>query len=357
MRRAATLALKARGATSPNPLVGALIVKNNCVIAEGWHKRAGEDHAEIAALKKAGRSAKGAELYVTLEPCFHYGRTPPCVDAVIASGIKKVMIGMKDPNPLTNGKSIAKLKRAGLKVKVGILQDELIQMNEAFFKYIKSRRPFVATKTAQTLDGKIATRTGRSKWITAERTREFARKVRDQFDGIVVGVNTVLQDDPHLYTTRKINPVRKIVLDSRLRAPLKARLFKRNTSACLIATTKKASSGKIKSFRDKGVLVIVAPAKEGKVDLKWLLKELARMEMTNILVEGGAETVGSFLKEGVVDKMYFYIAPKVMGDDSGRNAIVGLKTVRIDQTIQLKNWSVEKIGQDILISAYVHRDR
>ncbi|MBI5415190.1 MAG: bifunctional diaminohydroxyphosphoribosylaminopyrimidine deaminase/5-amino-6-(5-phosphoribosylamino)uracil reductase RibD, partial [Candidatus Omnitrophica bacterium] len=272
MHLALDLAVKGKGDTSPNPMVGAVIVKGNRVIAAGWHKRCGSDHAEVIALKKAGRRARGAKLYVTLEPCSHYGRTPPCVDQIIQSGIREVVTGMVDPNPLTRGKSIAKLRRVGVKVKVGILRREAGRLNEIFIKYMRGRMPFVAAKCAQTLDGKIATAAGESKWITSLKTRDHARRVRDEFDAICVGVNTVLKDDPRLNGARKTKRLKKIVLDSSLKTPLAARLFKGVRSLdCVIAVTRKASPAKIKQFQNKGARVIICPAKDGHVDLKCLL--------------------------------------------------------------------------------------
>lgn len=354
MQMALDLAAKGKGYTSPNPMVGAVIVKGTRVIAIGWHHRRGADHAEIVALKKAGAHSRGAKLYVTLEPCFHYGRTPPCVDKVIASGIREVVIGMADPNPLTRGKSIAKLRRAGIKVKVGISRPRAGQLNEVFVKYIRSKMPFVAAKCAQTLDGKIATVTGESKWITSSKTRDYARRVRDEFDAILVGVNTVLRDDPRLNGARATKRLKKIVLDSSLQTPLTARLFKGVRPAdCVIAVTRKASPSKIKQFQNKGARVIICPAEDGRVDLKWLLKALAKEEITSILMEGGAHVIGSALKQKLVDKLYIYVAPKIIGDQDALSSVVGVDTVNIGKSIRLKNLTSRNIGQDILIIGYV----
>ncbi len=354
MQMALDLAMKGKGRTSPNPMVGAVIVKGKRVVATGWHKRCGADHAEIAALKKAGGRARGAKLYVTLEPCFHYGRTPPCVDKVIESGIREVVIAMVDPNPLTRGKSIAKLRRAGIKVKVGILRPAAQRLNETFVKYMRSKMPFVAAKCAQTLDGKIATVTGESKWITSSRTRAYARRVRDEFDAILVGVNTVLRDDPRLNGARATRRLKKIILDSSLKTPLKARLFKSVRPAdCIIAVTRKAPPAKIKQFQIKGARVITCPVKDGRVDLKWLLKALAKEEITSILMEGGARVIGSALKEKLVDKLYIYVAPKIIGDQDALSSVVGVDTVNIGKSIRLKNLTSRNIGQDILIIGYV----
>ncbi len=354
MRMALDLAVKGEGNTSPNPMVGAVIVKGNRVIASGWHKRCGADHAEIVAIKKAGTRARGTKLYVTLEPCFHYGRTPPCVDKIIASGIREVVIGMVDPNPLTRGRSIAKLRRAGIKVKVGTLRPRAERLNEVFIKYIQSKMPFVAAKCAQTLDGKIATVTGESKWITSLKTREYARRIRDEFDAILVGVNTVLRDDPRLNGAKKTKRLKKIILDSSLKTPLKARLFKGVRPAdCIIAVTRKAPSAKLKQFRNKGVRVMICPAKDGHVDLKCLLKALAKEEITSILMEGGAHVIGSALKGKLVDKLYIYVAPKIIGDQDALSSIVGVDTANVGRSIRLKNLTSRNVGQDILLIGYV----
>ncbi|MBN1870710.1 MAG: bifunctional diaminohydroxyphosphoribosylaminopyrimidine deaminase/5-amino-6-(5-phosphoribosylamino)uracil reductase RibD [Candidatus Omnitrophica bacterium] len=353
MNLAYRLALKARGRTSPNPLVGCVIVRGKTIIAEGWHRRCGADHAEVVALKKAGRRSRGARMYVTLEPCYHYGRTPPCVDAVIESGIKEVMIGMKDPNPFTNGKSIAKLRRAGIKTRVGILQKELRAMNEAFIKYATKKMPFVAVKSAQSLDGKIATAKGDSQWITSLAARKYARRLRDDFDAIMVGINTVLKDNPRLNGAKKTKGLKKIVIDSLLKIPTKSLLFSgTNPSDIILATTAKASLKKRLAFQKRGVRVMVAPQSEGKVDLKWLFKQLAKNEVTSILAEGGAQTIGSVLKEKLADKIFCYVAPVILGDDKALASVVGFNIEKISQAVPLKNIVSEKIGHDILIQGY-----
>ncbi|OGX24629.1 MAG: riboflavin biosynthesis protein RibD [Omnitrophica WOR_2 bacterium RIFCSPHIGHO2_01_FULL_48_9] len=358
IKRAMQLALKVQGETSPNPLVGALLVKNGRIIAQGYHKRCGSDHAEIVALKKAGDRARGATLYVTLEPCFHFGRTPPCVEAILESGIKKVVIGMRDPNPLTNGKSIAKLRRARVQVKVGLLEEELTKMNEAFVKYVTKRMPFVVAKCAQTLDGKIATATGQSKWITSEATRKFARQLRNDFDAILVGIRTVLKDNPRLTAAARTKRIKKIILDSSLQIPKRARLFQGTDPAdCFIATTGQAELSKINFFRKKGINVIVCPQRQGHIQLKWLFKELAKKGVTSILLEGGAHTLGCALKEKLVDKMHIYVAPKIFGDQKALSAVTGLRITDLARAIQLRNLEIRKIYEDIFIQGYVYRHR
>ncbi|MBI5150871.1 MAG: bifunctional diaminohydroxyphosphoribosylaminopyrimidine deaminase/5-amino-6-(5-phosphoribosylamino)uracil reductase RibD [Candidatus Omnitrophica bacterium] len=354
MRKALALAAKGKGRTSPNPMVGAVIVKGDRVVAGGWHKRCGTDHAEIVALKKAGARARGAKLYVTLEPCFHYGRTPPCVDKIIESGIREVVIAMVDPNPLTRGKSIAKLRRAGIKTTVGVLRAQAAKMNEAFEKYIRHKMPFTAAKCAQTLDGKIATAGGQSRWITSAPARAYAHRVRDEFDAICVGVNTVLRDDPRLNGQRQDKRLKKIIVDSSLRTPWNARLFAGVDPAdCFIAVTKKAPAAAVKRFRQRGVNVIVCPAKAGGVDLKWLLKALAKEEITSILMEGGAHVIGSALKGRLVDKFYIYIAPRILGDQNALGAVAGLKALDVNKAVRLKDLTLRKLGEDILVTGYV----
>lgn len=352
MKRVLQLAKKAIGKTSPNPYVGAVIVKNGKIIAEGWHKKCGGDHAEIDAFNNAKSPVKGATLFVNLEPCFHVGRTPPCAEAIIKSGIKKVVIAMKDPNPLTNGKSIAKLKKAGIDVKVGILENEARILNGAFIKFMTLKMPLVVGKCAQTLDGKIATRTGDSKWITSESTRQFARKLRNEFDAILVGINTVLKDNPCLNAADKNKTIKKIVLDSSLKISLKAKLFKGcSLQNCFIATTRKASKQKIAQFEKKGIQVIVCPFCKGKIDFKWLFKELAKKQIMSILIEGGAKVLGNAIASGLVDKMHIYIAPKIVGDQKALSSIDGLNISHIGKAVLLKNIEMRFLGKDIFISA------
>lgn len=360
MRIAYKLALKGKGTTSPNPMVGAVIVKNNKIIAQGFHARCGGDHAEVVALKKAGQKARGATLYVTLEPCAHHGRTPPCVNHIIDSGIAKVVIGMKDPNPLMNGKSVAILKKFGIKVEVGCLEDVLTRMNEVFIKYIKEHLPFVTAKTAQTLDGKIATANGDSKWITSESTRVYSRSMRDQFDAIMVGANTVKMDDPGLKPLRKGKGFKKIIVDSTLALSVKARLFHgTDPSNVIIATTAKAVQSKVDMLLKMGAVVLVAPTKgkHGHVDLKWLMKELVRLEISSILIEGGGRLIGRAIKDGLVDRMMIYVAPKIIGDQNGVSSIAGLNITDVNKAVILKDVTVDFLKPDVLIQGYVYRNR
>ena len=352
MQRAYALALKGKGRTLPNPMVGAVIVKGGRVVAEGWHKYYGGDHAEVDAIKKAGDKARGATLYVTLEPCSHFGLTPPCTEAITKAGIKKVVVGVLDPNPITHGKSVKILRKAGIEVQVGFLEQELTQMNEAFNKYIRTKMPLVVAKCAQTLDGKIATATGQSKWITSSESRAHAHRKRNEFDAIMVGINTVLQDDPQLNPTKKDKVLKKIVVDSSLRIPLKARLLHvRRPSDVIVVTTARASKKKIQQLTNKGVQVWVAPAKgiHRHVDLRWLFKELGKKKIAYMLIEGGGRLIGRALKDGLGDRMMIYGAPQIIGDQKGLSAIAGLNIQHIDRALELKNVTIQSIGKDFLI--------
>ena len=349
MKLALEFAHKGDGKTSPNPAVGAVIVKNNRLIATGWHRRAGADHAEIDALNKAGQRARGAKLYVTLEPCHHFGRTPPCVDRIIKSGIKEVIVAMKDPNPQTNGKSLAKLKRNRIKTHLGVLTAEAQALNKPFIKYQRTKLPFVTAKIAQTIDGKSALRNGRSKWITSEETRKFSRRLRHQFDAILVGVNTILKDNPRLDPYPFKSRFYKVIIDSKLQTGLNSRVFAKNCSRCVIVTTSKASKIKLKKFQDKGIEVLVSPGMSTQVNLKWAMKQLAQREMLNVLIEGGPTTIGSALKDNLIDRVHIYMAPKITGDERALSSVKGVRCLRLDIAKKMKNVSYQEIGEDLFI--------
>jgi len=331
MNLAIGLAKKAEGMTSPNPLVGAILVKASRVAGKGYHKRCGLPHAEVNAIRDAGSKARGADLYVTLEPCDHFGRTPPCTAAIIKAGIKRVIIGMKDPNPVNNGRGIARLKRAGIKITTGILEKEAIAINLPYIKYIKTGLPYVTLKMAQSIDGKIATRSGDSRWITSESARAYVQRLRGKVDAVMVGANTVLKDDPSLLCKipgRK-QPVRVIAGG---RKPL-------------------SPSAKVFRNRDKSK-VIIALGPKGKVDLKDLLKKLGKMGLVNILVEGGGELAASLIKDGLIDRYLFFIAPKIVG---GRNAVTSVEgegVMLMKDAIEMKDMKAVTLGRDILIEGY-----
>ncbi|MFH1479550.1 MAG: bifunctional diaminohydroxyphosphoribosylaminopyrimidine deaminase/5-amino-6-(5-phosphoribosylamino)uracil reductase RibD [Candidatus Omnitrophota bacterium] len=361
MKRAIELAKKGMFTTSPNPMVGAIVVKNEKVISESYHKRAGSLHAEAMAIKKAGKRAKGATLYVTLEPCSHIGRTPPCVDSIIKSGISKVICAMKDPNPLNNGKGIEILRRNKIKVSVGLLEKEAKELNHIFIKYITEKLPFVILKLAESLDGKIATRKYDSKWITSESSREYAHKLRSEADAVLVGVNTIIKDDPFLTSRSARSPI-KVILDPTLRIPDRSKIFsKASPSLNIIAVLKKTlmdkkNLEKIVRLNKKGVMLIACQGRKGKIDLKRFLHELAELEVSTLLVEGGGETIAGFLEQGLVDKALFFIAPKIIGGKNAIGSVGGIGIEKIKDAIELKGIKVDIIDKDILVSGYVYRN-
>jgi diaminohydroxyphosphoribosylaminopyrimidine deaminase/5-amino-6-(5-phosphoribosylamino)uracil reductase len=355
MKRVLRLAEKGRGRTSPNPMVGAVIVKKGEVVGEGYHAKAGTDHAEIVAIKQAREAARGATLYLNLEPCTHYGRTPPCAPAVIEAKVKRAVIGMEDPNPLVRGRGLKSLKRAGLDVEVGVLEKECRRLNEAYCKYILKKEPFVILKVAATLDGKIATKEGDSKWISGETSRNFVHRIRNQVDGVVIGIGTVLKDDPQL-TTRIKNgrdPYR-VILDSRLRIPEEAKVIGISPSKAIIATTELADKDKIESLEKKGVRILIIDSKKGRVDLETCLYKLGEMGMMNLLVEGGSQINGSFLDEGLIDKILLFFSPKLIGDREALGIFGGSGKATLKEAIPLNKLRVRRMGEDILIEGYVN---
>ncbi|MFH0772312.1 MAG: bifunctional diaminohydroxyphosphoribosylaminopyrimidine deaminase/5-amino-6-(5-phosphoribosylamino)uracil reductase RibD [Candidatus Omnitrophota bacterium] len=351
------LARKAKGLTSPNPCVGAVVVKDGRIVGKGYHKRAGGPHAEIFALRQAGKYAKGATLYVSLEPCGHYGRTPPCADLIISSGIKRVVTAMKDPNPLNNGKSLAFLRKNGIKTDVGILKQEAEKLNEEFIKFITKRIPFVTVKVAQSLDGKIASRTGDSKWISGEEARNYVHTLRSRTDAVIIGIGTLLMDDP-LLTARPIRqkPARqplRIVLDSRLKIPLTARILNSAGGKVIIATTEAAGAKKIDLLRRRGVDLIVVNQKNDVVDIKSLLVELGKREISSVLIEGGGEVIASAMESKTVDKVLFFISPKIIGGRQALTSVEGVGVKCLKDSFNLKESRVEKIGGDFLFEGYM----
>ncbi len=352
MAEALRLAALAAGRTSPNPLVGAVIVKDGEVIGRGYHHKAGTPHAEVHALAEAGDKAAEATAYVSLEPCSHYGRTPPCVQALIQAGVKKVVIAMEDPNPLVSGKGITQLQAAGIEVEVGDMEQEARRLNEVFIKFITTLLPFVVFKTAMSLDGKISTSAGESRWITGPVTRQWVHSLRNRYDGIMVGINTVLADDPEL--TCRIpggrDPVR-LVVDSKLRLPLGARIIRSSVTAPLIlGTTTQAPSGKIFSLEATGVQVLVYD--EPQVPLKQFMLDLAKLEITSILLEGGSTVAWSMLEAGLVDKVHFCIAPKLIGGAGAPGPLGGRGASKLAKALALGDLQHERSGSDIIITAY-----
>ncbi len=348
MRLALALAAKGLGRTSPNPCVGAVIVKNKRIIGKGWHKKRGQAHAEVNALNSATQDASGATLYVNLEPCSHLNKlTPPCTQAIIRAGIKRVVIAQNDPNPQVNG--VEELKKHGIGVKTGVLEKEAIELNKAFTKAITKSLPYVLIKTAMSADGKIACNTGESRGLSSPEALEFVHKLRNEYDCILVGIGTVLQDDPRL-TCRMPggrNPLR-VILDSRLSIPLNARVLADQN--VVIACTSAASKVKKKALQKKGIAVEEFGKKQ--VNLRQLLKWLAARGKNSVLVEGGSEVNASFLEEKLVDEIMLVIAPKLIGGEKAKGAFGGIGINRINNAIPLERGSVKQIGSDFVLTAY-----
>ncbi|MFH1406914.1 MAG: bifunctional diaminohydroxyphosphoribosylaminopyrimidine deaminase/5-amino-6-(5-phosphoribosylamino)uracil reductase RibD [Candidatus Omnitrophota bacterium] len=366
MHLALRLAQRGRDKVSPNPMVGAVVVKKGKIIGRGYHKFFGGPHAEIYALRqaglldsKAGKNARGATLYVTFEPCNHYGKTPPCTGAIVKAGIKKVVIAMKDPNPLNNGAGIRELRRKKIRVVSGVCEKQAKRLNSAFIKYITEKMPYVIVKIAQSLDGKIATKKGESKWITRDYARRHVQKLRAEADAIMIGVNTILKDDP-LLTARnqktKINrqkPV-KVILDSKLRTPLNAKIFSKESPAKVIIAANSAPKEKIAAFKNKGVEIIEAKGANGNVNIKTVMRELARRGIANVLIEGGGETIASAFKARLVDKILFFIAPKIIGGRCAKTSVEGEGIEKLVDTTEISEIKIKKLDKDILLEGYVH---
>jgi diaminohydroxyphosphoribosylaminopyrimidine deaminase/5-amino-6-(5-phosphoribosylamino)uracil reductase len=354
MRRALRLAARAKGRTSPNPMVGAVLVNRGKVVGEGYHVRAGEPHAEIVALGDAKEKARGSTLYLNLEPCTHQGRTPPCAPRVVRSGVKRAVIGMRDPNPRVEGRGIQTLEQAGVEVRVGVLEEECRKLNEAFCKHVATGIPFVILKAAATLDGKIATRNGDSKWISSEPSRRLVHRLRNEVDGIVVGIGTLLKDDP-LLTARVPggrDPIR-VILDAYLRIPEDARVLEVHPSKTILVTTEKASPEKIERLRRRGAKVWRLGSERGKIDLESCLARLGGMGMMSLLVEGGSQVYGSFLDEGLVDKLVLFLAPRLIGNPRAVSLFGGKGVNRLEEAIPLRDMKVKRLGGDLLIEAYL----
>lgn len=349
MRQALRLALKAKGKTSPNPLVGAVVVKAGKVVGKGFHRGCGLPHAEREALIRAKEKAKGATLYVTLEPCFVQGKTPPCLDIILSSGINKVVIAAKDPNPAVCGRGIKRLKANKVKVVLGVCRREAERVNEIFFKNMKEKMPFVAAKAGQSLDGKIATASGESKWITAKAAREFSRRLRDSYDAVLVGGKTVRADNPSLDGAKK--KTAKIIISSNLDFPKNCRLLTENPANLFIFTAKKNQE---KKMPVKGKVFFLNQTKAG-LPLKAILRKLYRQGIMSVFVEGGSDTLGRFFQQKLVDKVYFFIAPKIIGGKFSLPSVGGQGFRRLKDSIKLSDIKLTRVKEDILIQGYTCR--
>jgi len=359
IKKTLRLALKGEGRTSPNPMVGAIVVKNDKIVGKGYHKKAGSIHAEIAAMDDAGRDVEGSTLYINLEPCSHFGQTPPCVDQIISRKIGRVVFSMRDPNPLVSGRGEARMVDAGIETKTGVMESEARILNEVFIKYITTGRPFVILKLALSLDGKIATKTGDSKWITSEQSRLLVHKKRNVVDANMVGVGTVLRDNPKLTTrlpnNRGHDPIR-IVVDSLLKIPLKANIFTEKSPAQNIIFTTESSyieRGALYERLPKTKVLVVGASGRNKVSLSQVADRLGSMQVGSLLIEGGAEIGGSSIKDGIVDKVMFFIAPKIIGGRNAPSPVGGDGVTYIKDAIKLHSMSVVRSGADILVEGYL----
>lgn len=357
MRRAMELAERGVGFTNPNPMVGAVIVKGGKVIGEGWHERCGEWHAERNAFKNCTVPAEGATMYVTLEPCCHYGKTPPCTEAIIEHGIARVVVGMEDPNPLVAGKGIALLREAGIEVVCGVEEEALREQNRVFLKYISTKLPWVAMKTAMTLDGKIATRTGDSKWITGAEARAYVHELRHRFMAIVVGIGTAVADDPLLNCRIEGRGVRqpiRVVVDSNARLSLDSQLVKTaGEYRTIVAHTRFAPEERVKALREAGVEMLLCKEKEGLVDVRNLLELLGQSGIDSILLEGGGSLNYTFLAEGLADELYAFIAPKIVGGMNAKTPVEGAGMEKMADAINLELENVLNVGHDVLLKLKV----
>lgn len=356
MRRALELAARGRGQTSPNPMVGAVLVKNDQIIGEGWHRAAGLSHAEIEAFANAQEEVEGATLYVTLEPCCHHGKTPPCTEAIIARKLSRVVVATADPNPLVAGKGIETLRAAGIRVDVGLCETEARRLNEVFFTYHEKKRPFLICKWAMTLDGKIATESGHSRWITNVLSRAYVHELRAQVDAVMIGVGTVLTDNPLLtvrlegYAGRQ--PYR-IIADGNLRIPLRAKcLTLAKQGEVIICTSTMAPQDKIAELRAMGHEVIVFPGK-ALLDFTEVMAELARRGIQSILCEGGSSLTGALFQAQVVDKVIAFMAPKIVGGLNAKTPIASWGVMHMDAAIDLHDVVIRRFGADVCVEGYI----
>jgi len=350
MRRALHLALRGLGWTSPNPMVGAVILKRGRVIAEGWHRAVGGPHAEVWALQAAGEAATGATIYLNLEPCCHHGRTPPCTDTLIAARVGRVVTACRDPDPRVSGKGIARLRLAGIAVHVGLLQAEAQRLNEAYFKRVQTGLPFVTLKSAMSLDGKIATVTGESKWITGEKARAFGHRLRAQHDAVLTGIGTVLADDPELTVrlAKGRTPLR-VVADSGARTPPTARLLTADERPPIIAVTRQAPAGRVGRLQKAGAAVWSLPGRHGRVDLPSLMQRLAATGANSVLVEAGGTLAAAALEAGLVDRVYLFLAPILIGGVEAPTPLQGRGARRLADARRLSSVRMRRLGEDMLI--------
>jgi diaminohydroxyphosphoribosylaminopyrimidine deaminase/5-amino-6-(5-phosphoribosylamino)uracil reductase len=359
MNLALDLAQKGQGHTSPNPMVGAVLVKDDRILGQGYHEAVGRAHAEVNAIEAAGDATRDAVLYVTLEPCNHTGRTPPCTDKILAAGIRRVVVAMRDPNPDVRGGGIKHLKQKGLKITTGVCEDQARRLNEAYIKYVRTKRPFVIVKCAATLDGRIATKTGDSKWVSGKESRAKVHRLRHAVDAIMVGVETVKIDDPNLTTRmageKGVDP-RRIILDTQLSIPENANILQLDSSAdTTLVAGPTISEAKKNRIEREGVRILESPLKNGVIDLNRLMDSLGAAGITSLLIEGGARVIASALQQQIVDKVIFFYAPKILAGDDGVPICRGPGPELMRDSIPLKDIHVQRCGDDVMIEGYIDR--
>ena len=357
MQRALDLAARAQGRTSPNPMVGAVVVKDNQVVGEGYHMKSGTPHAEVHALQAAGDAARGATLYVNLEPCSHYGRTPPCANAIVQAGVKRVIVAGLDSNPRVSGRGLKILQDAGIETLTGVLEQEARNLNLAFFKYIQTGIPLVSLKVAMTLDGKIATSTGDSRWISGEASRKYVHQLRNVYDAIMVGIGTVLKDDPMLNTRLEDKDIRdpiRVIIDSKLDLPSSSNIVKTTRQQkTIVFCSQQADSARQEFLEEAGLTVIKMTVNEEKLPLEEVLRVLGEMEIMTLLVEGGGEINGYLIEKNLVDKVYWFIAPKIVGGREAPTPVGGRGITQLKDALPLKSMEIQRFDEDILITGYL----
>lgn len=354
MARALELAERGRGHLEPNPLVGAIIVRDGTIVGEGWHEKFGQPHAEIHALRQAGENARGSILYVTLEPCCHFGKTPPCTEAVIRAGVRRVVFAMLDPFHQVSGQGAARLREAGIDVEVGVGEIAARRLNAPYLKRLRTSRPWVHAKWAMTLDGKIATRTGESKWITGEAARAKVHELRGRMDAIIVGKGTLLADNP-LLTARPRGPrvaTRVVLTATGEGMPEECQLLNSISDAPVIVIAGELAVSRLNSWQDRGATVATVPASDSGVDLKAALTKLGELGMTNVLVEGGGETLGGFLDAGEVDEVHAFVAPMIVGSSTARGPFAGVGMERLSEALRVTGTAIEQLGEDVYIHGF-----
>ena len=356
MEMAYGLAEKARGWASPNPYVGAVIVKDRKIVGFGYHKKPGTPHAEVIAVQRAGKETVGGTLYLNLEPCIHFGRTPPCVDMLIQSRLRRVVISSADPNPIVHEKGIQNLREAGVDVSVGLLEERNARLNEAYTKYIIQKIPYLTAKVASSLDGKIATKDRVARWISSPATRQYIHQLRGEHDAIMVGINTVLQDDP-LLTVRHPDwsekPFPRVILDSRLRLPLKGRLIDTlSQGEILVFTGQEAAKDREEALAEEGIKVFRVPRTDSGLDMKAVLSTLGEMDIASVLVEGGSQVLTSLIEGRLIDKMYVTLSPKLIGGTAAPSFLLGEGVTTVEHSLRLKRIHTFNIDEDIIVEGY-----